>query len=71
MYGELCKNQNLTVAKDLFYLGLDKPRNTSNLIESTVTPINVAQIAGLNTFGISLVYIDYAPYGRNPPHTHS
>ncbi|KAK1369100.1 hypothetical protein POM88_035192 [Heracleum sosnowskyi] len=27
-------------------------------------------IAGLNTLGISLVRIDYAPWGVNPPHTH-
>ncbi|KAG4122202.1 hypothetical protein ERO13_D11G251533v2, partial [Gossypium hirsutum] len=33
--------------------------------------INVAQIPGLNTLDISLVRIDYAPYGGlNPPHTH-
>nr|DAD47380.1 TPA_asm: hypothetical protein HUJ06_017317 [Nelumbo nucifera] len=28
------------------------------------------QLPGLNTLGISLVRIDYAPYGLNPPHTH-
>ncbi len=32
--------------------------------------MNVDQIPGLNTLGISLVRIDYAPYGQNPPHTH-
>ena len=36
-----------------------------------MTPVNVAQIPGLNTLGISLVRIDYAPNGGlNPPHTH-
>ncbi|KAK5786112.1 hypothetical protein PVK06_040739 [Gossypium arboreum] len=51
--------------------GLNIPRNTSNPVGSTVTPVNVAQIPGLNTLGISLVRIDYAPYGGlNPPHTH-
>ncbi|KAL6324775.1 hypothetical protein AAG906_018302 [Vitis piasezkii] len=35
-----------------------------------VTPANVAQIPGLNTLGISLARVDYAPYGLNPPHTH-
>jgi quercetin dioxygenase-like cupin family protein len=44
--------------------------NTSNKQGSAVTPVNVAQIAGLNTMGISLARIDYAPYGLNPPHTH-
>ena len=32
--------------------------------------MNVDQIPSLNTLGISLVRIDYAPYGQNPPHTH-
>ncbi|KAG8366009.1 hypothetical protein BUALT_Bualt17G0031500 [Buddleja alternifolia] len=32
--------------------------------------MNVNQIPGLNTLGVSLVRIDYAPYGLNPPHTH-
>ncbi|TYH45801.1 hypothetical protein ES332_D11G291300v1 [Gossypium tomentosum] len=51
--------------------GLNIPRNTSNPVGSTVTPVNVAQIPGLNTLGISLVRIDYAPNGGlNPPHTH-
>ncbi|XP_017976678.1 PREDICTED: germin-like protein subfamily 1 member 16 isoform X2 [Theobroma cacao] len=51
--------------------GLNIPRNTSNPVGSTVTPVNVAQIPGLNTLGISLVRIDYAPNdGLNPPHTH-
>ncbi|MCD7456500.1 hypothetical protein HAX54_031938 [Datura stramonium] len=34
--------------------------------------ISVADPAspGLNTLGISLVRVDYAPWGINPPHTH-
>ncbi|MBA0846134.1 hypothetical protein Goarm_023196 [Gossypium armourianum] len=45
--------------------------NTSNAVGSRVTPVNVDQIPGLNTLGISLVRIDYAPNGgQNPPHTH-
>ncbi|KAK8482722.1 hypothetical protein V6N11_017234 [Hibiscus sabdariffa] len=51
--------------------GLNVPRNTSNPVGSTVTPVNVAQIPGLNTLGISLARIDFAPNGGlNPPHTH-
>ncbi|RVW98130.1 putative germin-like protein 2-1 [Vitis vinifera] len=44
--------------------------NTSNKLGSMVTPANVAQIPGLNTLGVSLARVDYAPYGLNPPHTH-
>ncbi|MFQ6650750.1 hypothetical protein Gotur_022628 [Gossypium turneri] len=54
----------------MFILRLNKPGNTSNLVGSNVTTVNVDQIPGLNTLGISLVRIDYAPYGLNPPHTH-
>ena len=36
-----------------------------------MTPVFVNQIAGLNTMGISLARIDFAPYEENPPHTHS
>ncbi|KAF8402429.1 hypothetical protein HHK36_013385 [Tetracentron sinense] len=55
---------------DFFFKGLNIEGNTSNKVGSNVTTVNVAQIAGLNTLGISLVRIDYAPYGLNPPHTH-
>ncbi|XP_038975612.1 putative germin-like protein 2-1 isoform X3 [Phoenix dactylifera] len=55
---------------DFFFSGLDMPSNTSNQLGSKVTQVNVNQIAGLNTLGISLARIDYAPYGHNPPHTH-
>ncbi|XP_040960099.1 germin-like protein subfamily 1 member 14 isoform X1 [Gossypium hirsutum] len=69
--GKFCKDPKLANAEDFFYSGLNIPRNTSNPVGSTVTPVNVAQIPGLNTLGISIVRIDYAPYGGlNPPHTH-
>ncbi|KAL6888538.1 hypothetical protein ACP4OV_009564 [Aristida adscensionis] len=65
-----CKGVNDVVAEDFFFPGLHLAGNTSNKQGSSVTAVNVAQIAGLNTMGISLVRIDYAPYGLNPPHTH-
>ncbi|XP_022864694.1 rhicadhesin receptor-like [Olea europaea var. sylvestris] len=37
---------------------------------SLVTGANVQRIPGLNTLGVSLSRIDYAPGGLNPPHTH-
>ncbi|KAJ9681957.1 hypothetical protein PVL29_018046 [Vitis rotundifolia] len=68
--GKFCKNPNLTMAEDFFSPGLDKPGNTSNQVGSNVTTVNVDKIKGLNTLGISIVRIDYEPYGENPPHTH-
>ncbi|XWS42632.1 hypothetical protein CRYUN_Cryun16bG0030500 [Craigia yunnanensis] len=53
------------------FASLNKAGNTSNAVGSRVTPVNVDQIPGLNTLGISLIRIDYAPDGGlNPPHTH-
>uniref|UniRef100_A0A453JBI9 Cupin type-1 domain-containing protein n=1 Tax=Aegilops tauschii subsp. strangulata TaxID=200361 RepID=A0A453JBI9_AEGTS len=68
--GFVCKNPMEVNADDFFKAAaLDKPRVT-NKVGSNVTLINVMQIAGLNTLGISIARIDYAPLGQNPPHTH-
>ncbi|WOL16234.1 germin-like protein 2-1 [Canna indica] len=56
-------------AEDFFFGGL-KPGNTTNKLGSSVNLVNVDKIAGLNTLGISLARIDFAPFGLNPPHTH-
>ncbi|KAL6324188.1 hypothetical protein AAG906_006460 [Vitis piasezkii] len=68
--GKFCKDPKLASADDFFYYGLHIPGNITNPVGSMVTPVNVEQIPGLNTLGISMVRIDYAPYGQNPPHTH-
>ncbi|EYU43220.1 hypothetical protein ABFS82_08G124900 [Erythranthe guttata] len=68
--GFACKDAKLAQATDFFFSGLHLPGNTSNPVGSKVTPVNVAQIPGLNTLGISLARVDYAPWGVNPPHTH-
>ncbi|KAA8514926.1 hypothetical protein F0562_018287 [Nyssa sinensis] len=68
--GKFCKDPKLATANDFFYSGLNIPGNTSNPVGSYVTPVTVSQLAGLNTLGISLARIDFAPYGLNPPHTH-
>ncbi|KAK6118279.1 hypothetical protein DH2020_047952 [Rehmannia glutinosa] len=68
--GFACKNPKLVQADDFFFSGLHLQGNTSNPVGSKVTPVTVAQIPGLNTLGISLVRLDFAPWGVNPPHTH-
>jgi quercetin dioxygenase-like cupin family protein len=68
--GKFCKDLEQAKAEDFFFSGLQNPGNTNNRVGSNVTTVNVEQIPGLNTLGISLVRIDYAPYGQNPPHTH-
>ncbi|XP_059430408.1 germin-like protein subfamily 1 member 11 [Corylus avellana] len=68
--GKFCKDPKLATANDFFFSGLNTPRDTSNPLGSNVTLLNVDKILGLNTLGISLARIDFAPYGLNPPHIH-
>ncbi|CAL5351336.1 unnamed protein product [Camellia sinensis] len=63
--GFVCRNPMMAQASDFSLTG-----DTSNPLGSTITPATVAQIPGLNTLGISMVRIDYAPWGLNPPHIH-
>ncbi|CAL4950785.1 unnamed protein product [Urochloa decumbens] len=57
-------------ADDFFSSILAKPGNTNTAAGSVVTGANVEKVPGLNTLGVSLSRIDYAPGGLNPPHTH-
>ncbi|KAG6481179.1 germin-like protein 5-1 [Zingiber officinale] len=68
--GFACKAAADVTAADFFFAGLAKPGATNNTMGSLVTGANVEKIPGLNTLGVSLSRIDYAPGGLNPPHTH-
>ncbi|KAG6737463.1 hypothetical protein POTOM_058985 [Populus tomentosa] len=69
--GKFCKDPKMATANDFSFSGLNIPRDTGNRVGSNVTLLNVDQIPGLNTLGISLARLDYAPDGGlNPPHTH-
>lgn len=70
MNGKFCKDPRIVNADDFFSSVLNRPGNVSNAVGSNVTTVNVDNLGGLNTLGISLVRIDYAPNGQNPPHTH-
>ena len=70
MNGLVCLDPKLATAEHFSFKGIHLPGNTSNPLGSKVTPVNVVQIPGLNTLGISLARIDYAPFGVVPPHTH-
>ncbi|CAI9303291.1 unnamed protein product [Lactuca saligna] len=63
-----CKS-NIT-ADNFFFAGLGKAALTNNTFGATVTPAFVQQVPGLNTLGVAMARIDYAPGGLNPPHTH-
>ncbi|THF99729.1 hypothetical protein TEA_001131 [Camellia sinensis var. sinensis] len=68
--GLVCKDPKLVQANDFLFRGLHLPGNTSNAVGSKVNLVNVGQFPGLNTFGISMARVDYAPLGINPPHIH-
>ena len=57
-------------ADDFFFAGLKRSGNTNNAAGSNVTAANVQSFPGVNTLGVSMARIDYAPGGQNPPHTH-
>ncbi|CAO2176234.1 unnamed protein product [Urochloa humidicola] len=67
-----CKDMKDVKVDDFFLAAnLDKPMDTTlNKVKSNVTLINAMKLPGLNTLGISMARIDYAPQGQNPPHTH-
>ncbi|XP_030471971.1 germin-like protein subfamily 1 member 7 [Syzygium oleosum] len=68
--GKFCKDPKQTTADDFLFMGFRTPGNTSNPLGSKVTQAFVNQFPGLNTLGISMARIDFAPGGLNPPHTH-
>lgn len=70
MNGFACKPEANVTETDFFFDGIAKPGVVNNSVGSLVTGANVEKIPGLNTLGVSLARIDYAPDGLNPPHTH-
>ncbi|WCJ24339.1 RmlC-like cupins superfamily protein [Euphorbia peplus] len=68
--GYTCKDPKAVVAEDFFLPGFHLPGNTSNPTGYKVTTASAKQIPGLNTLGLSMVRIDLAPHGVNPPHLH-
>ncbi|XP_076917412.1 putative germin-like protein 2-1 [Bidens hawaiensis] len=68
--GVVCKDPERVQADDFLFRGFHLMGNTTNDVGSNVTAVNVAQLPGLNTLGISMARIDFAPWGLNAPHTH-
>ncbi|XP_010050174.2 germin-like protein subfamily 1 member 7 [Eucalyptus grandis] len=68
--GKFCKDPKQASADDFLFMGLRNPGNTANPLGSKVTQAFVDQFPGLNTLGISMARLDFAPGGLNPPHTH-
>ncbi|KAL2906543.1 Germin-like protein subfamily 2 member 2 [Bienertia sinuspersici] len=68
--GFACKDAANITAENFFFAGISKPGMTNTTMGSVVTGANIEKIPGLNTLGVSMGRIDFAPGGLNPPHTH-
>ncbi|XP_030471968.1 germin-like protein subfamily 1 member 7 [Syzygium oleosum] len=68
--GKFCKDPKQATADDFLFMGFRNLGNTSNPLGSKVTQAFINQFPGLNTLGISMARIDFAPGGLNPPHFH-
>ncbi|KFK26424.1 hypothetical protein AALP_AA8G246600 [Arabis alpina] len=69
--GYTCKDSTQITPEDFYFKGLASVAVTSNSTTgSVVTGANVEKLPGLNTLGLSMSRIDYAPNGLNPPHMH-
>ncbi|PIN14965.1 hypothetical protein CDL12_12390 [Handroanthus impetiginosus] len=68
--GKICKDPKIVTPNDFSVSGLNQVGNISSPVGSEITQVFVDRLPGLNTLGISLSRIDYAPYGLNPPHVH-
>ncbi|KAL5976717.1 hypothetical protein ACLOJK_021050 [Asimina triloba] len=65
-----CKPVSQVTADDFFSRALSTEGNAANLFGSNITAANVLSFPGLNTLGLSMNRVDFAPGGINPPHSH-
>lgn len=65
--GLVCKDPKVVKADDFFFHIMPAKLNAQG---SGVAAVAADLLPGLNTLGISLARIDFAPGGQNPPHTH-
>ncbi|GLT54059.1 hypothetical protein SLA2020_272910 [Shorea laevis] len=65
-----CKPTSKVTSDDFFFDGLSKEGDTTGIFGSNLTAGNVLAFPGLNTLGVSMNRLDFAPGGINPPHSH-
>ncbi|KAJ7569204.1 hypothetical protein O6H91_01G066600 [Diphasiastrum complanatum] len=68
--GLFCKDPSTVNVSDFVFHGLGKAGNTSNAAGVAVTPAFAAQYHALNTLGLSVARLDFAPGGLVTLHTH-
>lgn len=65
-----CKPVSDVTSDDFFFDGLIKEPDTNNAFSFGATQGNVLAFPGLNTLGLSMNRVDFAPGGVNAPHSH-
>ncbi|KAG0451356.1 hypothetical protein HPP92_013756 [Vanilla planifolia] len=68
--GFLCKPDSTVTSDDFFSAALAAPLSTANPIRASASFADALTFPGLNTLGISMGRVEYAPGGIGPPHTH-
>ncbi|XP_074317902.1 germin-like protein [Silene latifolia] len=68
--GLFCKNPKDVTSTDFLFQGFNTIGNTNNRFGSAPSMVNATRFPALNTLGISMGRVDYAPGGLNPPHFH-
>ncbi|KAI3976521.1 hypothetical protein MKX01_008379 [Papaver californicum] len=68
--GFSCKPDTEVSSSDFFFSGLMNEADTDNIFGIGTSTGNVRSFPGLNTLGLSMSRIDFAPNGTIPLHTH-
>ncbi|CAI9102983.1 OLC1v1001389C1 [Oldenlandia corymbosa var. corymbosa] len=68
--GKICKSPKLVTPDDFHATGLNVPSNTNNSLGVGLNVVSVNRVPGLNTLGLTVVRVDFAPNGVVPPHVH-
>uniref|UniRef100_A0A803MSJ0 Germin-like protein n=1 Tax=Chenopodium quinoa TaxID=63459 RepID=A0A803MSJ0_CHEQI len=68
--GKLCKDPNHVTINDFLFKGFNIRGDTYNTDGANATLIDINRFPGVNTQGVSLARVDFAPFGLNTPHWH-
>ncbi|KAL3527826.1 hypothetical protein ACH5RR_012482 [Cinchona calisaya] len=68
--GKICKNPKQVTPDDFLASGFNIPGNTNNSLGFATNMADANRIPGLNTLGLTVLRVDFAPNGVVPPHTH-
>ncbi|XP_074321605.1 putative germin-like protein 2-1 [Silene latifolia] len=68
--GKFCKNPKDVSINDFIHKGFNVAGNTSNIQGANATLVDESLFPGLNTLGVAMARVDFAPYGLNTPHLH-